>query len=81
MNQLFLQKPYYGIGVEYLNKRNIRNKSLEIGCGTGDILLNLNFKFLYGNDKYDKALKVINLNKNSKFCRKKNLFTKNFSIK
>ena len=76
----FLQKPYCGIVVKYLNKRSIRNNALEIGCGTGDILLNLNFKFLNGYDKYDKALKVINLNNNFKLFRKKNLVTKNFDF-
>ncbi len=69
----FFQKPYYGIVFSYLNKRQIRNNALEIGCGTGDILLNLNFKFLYG---YDKALKIINFNNNLKFFRKKKLFIK-----
>ena len=76
----FLQKPYCGIVVNYLNKRSIRNNALEIGCGTGDILLNLNFKFLNGYDKYDKALEVINFNNNLKFFRKKNLVTKNFDF-
>lgn len=76
----FLQKPYCGIVVKYLNKRSIRNNALEIGCGTGDILLNLNFQFLNGYDKNNKVLKVIKLNNNLKLFRKKNLVTKNFDF-
>jgi len=76
----FLQKPYCGIIVNYLNNRKIRNKALEIGCGTGDILLNLNFKNIYGFDKYDKALKVMKFTNDIRIFRKKNLLTKNYDF-
>ena len=63
-----------------LNKRKLRNKALEIGCGTGDILLNLNFKYLHGFDKYDKALKLMKFTNDLRIFRKKKLLTRNFDL-
>lgn len=53
----------------HLNKREIKESVVEIGCGLGDILRNINFKEKYG---YDKQMEVLNaLNFLNKFYSKK----------
>ena len=43
--------------ISHLNKRETKESVVEIGCGLGDILRNINFKKKYG---YDKQMEVLN---------------------
>ena len=44
--------------VKYLNKKQIRGKVLEVGCGMGNILRNLDFEIRIGVDIDNKVLKA-----------------------
>jgi hypothetical protein len=46
---------------EHLNQRAKRDNVIEIGVGLGDILLDLEFKYLVGADKNTKCNKCHNI--------------------
>lgn len=52
------QRPYAQDIIEYCNKKAKRNSFLEIGCGLGDILLNVKFDVKKGFDIDPKVLRA-----------------------
>lgn len=55
--------------INHLNKRQLKRSVVEIGCGLGDILRNIDFEKKFG---YDKQIEVLNaLNFINKFYGKK----------
>ena len=43
--------------INHLNKRQLKRSVVEIGCGLGDILRNIDFEKKFG---YDKQIEVLN---------------------
>lgn len=52
------QRKYAQDIISYCNKKNTRNNFLEIGCGLGDILFNVQYKHKKGLDADAKVLKA-----------------------
>ena len=76
----YLEKKYCALIVKHLNSRTLKNSVLEIGTGLGDILLNLNFKFLNGYDHKKNVLEALKFRNKIYFFKRKNLITKLYSI-
>ena len=74
-------KPYCLDIIEHLNKRQIKESVLDIGCGLGDVLRHLKYKHRYGLDHYQEVLDALNFIQKYLIAKKKRLILNKFEFK
>jgi hypothetical protein len=65
-----LSERLYAIDViSFCNSKSGKKKFIEIGCGLGDIILNVNYEYRFGYDNDIKALNAANFLKIIRFAK------------
>ena len=74
-------KPYCLDIIEHLNKRQIKESVLDIGCGLGDVLRHLQYEYRYGLDHYQEVLDALDFIQKCLIVKKKRLILNRFEFK
>ena len=73
-------KPYCVDIIRHLNKRDKKESALDIGCGLGDVLRNLNYTHRYGLDRSEGFLSALEFIQKFSLLKERKLILSTFNF-